>query len=256
MRNVRIAFTCTLLFLTLLLFLWGTPFSIADTVVLKNGMKFDSERIWEENGEIKCFVNGLVVGFPQEDVQHILKTTAETAAMPATGNSESLTYDLASSKKHLDRKKKELELEYQELMQEVKQLENDKKQSLSRKAIQELNARILQHNQKANEYQIKKKAFDREVKTFQRKVAKASSRQLTDEEKFSEMLRVWVRRPVDEFIDQWGYPDQIINMPDGTRRYLFMIEITPVITRQITFDTNQSGVIDKLTVNTGNSTEK
>jgi len=254
MRN-RISYINKLLLMLLLLALFP-PSSAADTVVLKNGMKFNSEKIWEENGEIKCYVNGLVIGFPKEDVQRIAKAPPETVEMPAAVNSESLKSDLSTSKKHLDLKKKELDLEYQALMQAVKQLENDKKQSSSREATNKLNEKILRHNQKIKEYENKKKAFDMEVKTFQREVEKESSKQLIDEEKFTEMLRAWITSPVDDFINKWGYPDQIINMPGGSRRYLFMVEITPIITRQITFDTNQSGVIVECTVETGNSSEK
>lgn len=254
MRN-RISYIRKLLLMLLLLTLFP-PSSTADTVVLKNGMKFNSEKIWEENGEIKCYVNGLVVGFPKEDVQRIANTPPEAFEMPASVNAESLKYDLSTSKKHLDRKKKELDREYQALMQEVKQLENEKKQSTSKKATSKLNEKILRHNQKVKEYESKKKAFDMEVKAFQREVEKESSKQLIDEEKFTEMLRAWITSPVDDFINEWGYPDQIINMPDGSRRYLFMVEISPVITRQITFDTNQSGVIVEFTVETGNSSKK
>ena len=246
----------TKLLLTLLLLTLFPLSSAADTVILKNGMKFNSERIWEENGEIKCYVNGLVVGFPKEDVQRITNAPPEAVEMSASVNAESIKYDLITSKKHLDRKKKELDLEYQALMQEVKQLENEKKQPASGIETSKLNERILRHNQKVKEYESKKKAFDMEVIAFQREVEKESSRQLIDEEKFSEMLRSWVSSPVDDFINKWGYPDQIINMPDGSRRYLFKFEITPVLTRQITFGTNQSGVIVEFTVERGNSNDK
>lgn len=251
MRN-RIAYINKLI-LMLLLLTWFPPLSTADTVVLKNGMKFSSEKIWEENGEIKCYVNGLVVGFPKEDVQRITKASPEAVEMSAVVSPDTLKYDLITSKKHLDHKKKELEQEYQALMQEVEQLENEKKQSTSRTTTQKLNERILQHNQKVKEYESKKKAFDMEVKVFQREVEKESSGQLFDEEKFAEMIRSWATTPVEDFINKWGYPDQIINMPDGTMRYLFMVEITPVFTRQITFDTNQFGVIVEFAVETGNS---
>jgi len=246
----------TKLVLTLLLLTLFPLTSAADTVVLKNGMKFNSEKIWEENGEIKCYVNGLVVGFPKEDVQRITNAPPEAVEMSAAVTSERLKYDLITSKKHLDRKKKELELEYQALMQKVKQLENEKNQSTSRTATNKLNERILKHNQKVKKYKSQKKAFDMEVKAFQREVEKENARQLIDEEKFAEMLRSWLTSPVDDFINKWGYPDQIINLPDGSRRYLFMVEITPVLTRHITFDTNPSGAIVEFTVETGNSNAK
>ena len=141
-------------------------------------------------------------------------------------------------------------------MQEIKELKTAKTESTSSKTTRELNERILRHNQKTNEYQMKKKAFDMEVTAFQREVAKESSQQLIDEEEFTEMIRSWATSPVDDFISKWGYPDQIINLPNGSRRYLFRVEITPEITRQINLDTNPSGVIIKLTVNTANGNEK
>jgi hypothetical protein len=43
----------------------------ADAIVLKNGNRIEAQRVWEEDGEIKCDQYGGVVGFPKQQVLRI-----------------------------------------------------------------------------------------------------------------------------------------------------------------------------------------
>lgn len=52
-------------------------FACADTIVLKNGNKIKSERVWEEDGIIKCIRMGGVVGYPKASVERIEKEDKE-----------------------------------------------------------------------------------------------------------------------------------------------------------------------------------
>jgi hypothetical protein len=54
--------------------------------------------------------------------------------------------------------------------------------------------------------------------------------------------------PIDDFINLWGYPNQIINMPDGSKQYVFMVEIAPLSHRTLLLTTNSSGEIVALRV--------
>jgi len=45
----------------------------ADTIVFKDGTSVDVPRAWEENGEIKCKMGGVIVGYPQQEVKRIVR---------------------------------------------------------------------------------------------------------------------------------------------------------------------------------------
>jgi len=238
---------------TFLLLLLFPLFSEADTVFLKNGMKFTSDKVWEENGEIKCYLNGLVVGFPKEDVTRIDKAPSESVEISAPVTGDIPEYDLDARKKDLYQKKKALDLEYQALMQAVEGLDPENKYRTSGIEPDRQNERILRHNKKVKEYERRKKAFDMEVGAYRRQVEKENLKQLIDEKNFLEMIKKWLKHPVDDFIAQWGYPDQIINISHGNKRYLFVVRITPELARQIIFDINRSGDIVTFKMQNGKS---
>ncbi len=46
-------------------------FSSADTIVLKNGRRIENVRAWEEDGQVKCYRFGSLIGYLKENVQRI-----------------------------------------------------------------------------------------------------------------------------------------------------------------------------------------
>lgn len=46
-------------------------FASADTIILKNGKKIENVRIWEENGLVKCYRFGVIVGYLKKNVKRI-----------------------------------------------------------------------------------------------------------------------------------------------------------------------------------------
>jgi hypothetical protein len=58
-------------FALLLIFLMSPSLVGADAIVLKNGNRIEAERVWEEDGDIKCDQYGGVVGFPKGEVLRI-----------------------------------------------------------------------------------------------------------------------------------------------------------------------------------------
>jgi hypothetical protein len=56
-------------FLALLfIFLMSPSLAGADAIILKNGNRIEAQKVWEEDGEIKCNQYGGVVGFPKGEV--------------------------------------------------------------------------------------------------------------------------------------------------------------------------------------------
>ena len=45
----------------------------ADTVVFKDGSQIDVTKAWEDNGQIKCKIAGVVIGYPKKDVKRIIR---------------------------------------------------------------------------------------------------------------------------------------------------------------------------------------
>jgi hypothetical protein len=173
----------------------------AETIILKNGMKFESEKVWEENGEIKCYRNGLVMGFPKDEVERIEKTPPEAVEAEEPTASERWGYDpegrpvsseqkevvasitpaaeqrsesnVDEIKQRLARIQQELHLEYQALMRELEQLESDKKMLTTASDRTNFSKSVLQYNQKAKNYEHKLKAFNKDVEAYKARVVKA-----------------------------------------------------------------------------------
>lgn len=55
----------------LFLFLMSPSLAGGDAIILKNGNRIESQRVWEEDGDVKCEQYGGVVGFPKRDVLRI-----------------------------------------------------------------------------------------------------------------------------------------------------------------------------------------
>jgi len=45
----------------------------ADTIVFMDGSRIDVPKAREENGEIKCKMGGVIIGYPQQEVKRIIR---------------------------------------------------------------------------------------------------------------------------------------------------------------------------------------
>jgi hypothetical protein len=45
----------------------------ADTIVFMDGTEIDVPKAWEENGEIKCDMAGIVIGYPKAEVKQVIR---------------------------------------------------------------------------------------------------------------------------------------------------------------------------------------
>ena len=45
----------------------------ADTIVFKDGTRVEAVKVWEEGGEVKCKMAGVVIGYPKKDVKRIIR---------------------------------------------------------------------------------------------------------------------------------------------------------------------------------------
>jgi len=230
------------LILSKLLIFFSFPVA-ADTLFLKNGMKLESEKIWEEGNEIKCYINGLVVGFAAGEVERIEKKPVVPPKDIAADDLQKSELGLSAMKQHLDGIKQNLDREYQTLIEEFAQLEKDKKLLKPGVDTPEYDQRITRFNQNVETYEHKRRIFDKEIQAYLAQLKKDNARVLLDQEELSKIIGSWLNHPIDEFIDQWGYPDTIINMPDDIRQYSFLVEIAPSGSHKIIFETNPSGEI-------------
>jgi hypothetical protein len=58
-------------FTLLFVFLMFPSLAGADAIVLKNGNRIEAQKVWEQDGEIKCDQYGGVIGFPKQQVLRI-----------------------------------------------------------------------------------------------------------------------------------------------------------------------------------------
>ena len=60
-------------FVFVLVILLSQSYAVADTIIFKNGKRIATERAWEENGQVKCYRFGSIVGYPTSSIEQILK---------------------------------------------------------------------------------------------------------------------------------------------------------------------------------------
>jgi hypothetical protein len=71
--------------------------SPADTIFLKNGMRLDVEKIWEEDGEIKYEMYGSVYSYPKDDVSQIkIGETIKQISSPVKEKAEETSEELTT----------------------------------------------------------------------------------------------------------------------------------------------------------------
>ena len=72
--------------ISFLLLVTLSSFASADIIIFKDGMKIETERAWEEEGQIKCYRYGGIVGYPKIHVERIEKEEVEKekVSAPAT----------------------------------------------------------------------------------------------------------------------------------------------------------------------------
>ncbi|MCP4745312.1 MAG: hypothetical protein GY874_04095 [Desulfobacteraceae bacterium] len=58
----------------------------ADTIVLKTGERFTSDKIWEENGKIRFNMNGLIIKIDKSEVDAIIVKDAQPLQRPSSNN--------------------------------------------------------------------------------------------------------------------------------------------------------------------------
>lgn len=58
-------------FALLFIFLMSPSMAGADTIILKNGNRIDTDKVWEEDGEYRCNQYGGVIGFPKGAVLRV-----------------------------------------------------------------------------------------------------------------------------------------------------------------------------------------
>lgn len=78
------------LLIALLLIVTLSSFASADVIIFKDGRKIETERAWEEEGQIKCYRYGGIVGYPKTQVERIEKEELEKekAIVPAIRRKE------------------------------------------------------------------------------------------------------------------------------------------------------------------------
>jgi len=214
----------------------------SDTIVLKNGMRLHSKKVWEENGEIKCNMRGLVVGFPKKDVVRIEKDQKKEERRSAAKSQKRAENDFPKTKNGLEKKKQELDETHRTLLNELGQL-RIRNEVGPGSEILKYNEAISKYNEKAAGYEKQRKTFVAAVEAYNTRVEKENAGKAIDKKNFEKMLASWVGHPIKDFVDKWGSPDDTFDISSGHSVYLFVVEVTPSNTHEIYFKTDPSGKI-------------
>ena len=223
----------------------------ADTIVLKNGLHLEADRIWEEAAEIKCALHGVVIGFDSDKVLRVERRqpppqsgtdTNRGAAASSEAQSDEIsrrteTLPPRSGPGDLIQKQTEdLALEYRRLLQALAELQAEGDNALTAAAIEAYNQKTLRLNRQIARYEEKRNALQQRT----RAVASAG---IISEDYFLNRMRSWIGHGIQEFIDQWGTADDAFSSGTDRRTYLFVITISPSYSRRIYFETGSNGII-------------
>ncbi len=88
--------------------------SHTDTVIFKDGKIIETKKAWEKDDEVKCYIDGYIIGFQKEDVERIEKGQIKEKGSVAYPNETKKS--LKPLESHGDPKKKILYELYYELM--------------------------------------------------------------------------------------------------------------------------------------------
>jgi hypothetical protein len=56
-----------------LLIILSQSYAVSDTIIFKNGKRITVENAWEENGQVKCYRFGSIVGYQKSSIEQIVK---------------------------------------------------------------------------------------------------------------------------------------------------------------------------------------
>jgi len=256
------------LFLTFLILALSPLLSGADTVILKNGMRFESDKIWQEGNEIKCIRNGIVIGFLKDDVERIdrtanqmppaeppplragklHKTPSEAAENTVPATEQITDYDVANNKRQNElneaaetapavaAKSPEFNFDESKKRFERIQKELDMAYQTILKVFEQLETdkKRLKPGTATIKYNERVLRYYQNLKDYERK-----------RKAFNIEVEAYKTRAEKESYKQL-LDDENFSMlleSDGNRQYLFVIEVTPSFSRKILFLTNPAGKI-------------
>ena len=100
----------------LLLLVTLSSFASADVIIFKDGRKIETERAWEEEGQIKCYRYGGIVGYPKTQVERIIEGQTDEEKTPVSRTKRKAVAPTGVSESHIEKIKHRLRELYLELM--------------------------------------------------------------------------------------------------------------------------------------------
>lgn len=238
-------------FLSFLLALVFSAEISADTIVLKNGLRLEADRIWEETAEIKCALHGVVIGFARDKVLRVERPKPAPQTDPLTNRGDVAGSGTQAKEMSLDtqapsprsgpqellqKQAADLEQEYRLLQQALNELQAEGENAITDAAIEVYNQKVLRLNRRIARYEENRNALH----------ARASGDNFTgtvSENFFLDNMRSWIGHGIQEFIDQWGTADDTFSNGTDRRTYLFVIRISSSHSRHVFFETDSDGII-------------
>jgi len=100
----------------LLLLVTLSSFASADIIIFKDGRKIETERAWEEGGQIKCYRYGGIVGYPKVQIDRIIEGKTDEEKAPVSSTKRKAVASTGVSESHIEKIKHRLRELYLELM--------------------------------------------------------------------------------------------------------------------------------------------
>ena len=102
--------------ISFLLLVTLSSFASADIIIFKDGRKIETERAWEEEGQIKCYRYGGIVGYPKGQIDRIIEGKTYEEKTPVSRTKRKAVAPTGVSESHIKKIRHRLRELYLELM--------------------------------------------------------------------------------------------------------------------------------------------
>lgn len=207
------------------------------TVELTNGTRLTAQQVWRQGDEIKCLLNGIVLGFPAAQVLRIdppLTVAGEIA--PRSHPADAPPPETAW--RRLRETHAALTRERSVLAAALRDLERDRSQADAPERIAAFNRRTLALQGRIDDFNRRHEAFRIRLRRY------LADHATVDAARLLHALKALVGSPITEVIQRWGAPDFQAVGRHGRQVYLFSIAAAgPHQRLTVAFDIDPHGIV-------------
>lgn len=206
------------------------------TVELTNGTRLTAQQVWRQDDEIKCLLNGVVFGFPSDQVRRIDPPLSAGEVAPRSDRPDASSPPGATLQR-LRRAHAVLTRERDALAADLRDLERERSQADTPDRIAAFNRRAAALQDRIGDYNTRHREFRIRLRRH------LADHATVDAARLLHALKAMVGSPITEVIHRWGAPDFQTVVRHGRQVYLFSIATAPQHHLTVVLDTDPHGIV-------------